>query len=148
MIGKPVNIQGINTTYFPDIAIHDKNFFIVNKNPKAIPSLRVLFDFQYTSLNVYVEVTKVSKMNRVSFFKKNLDISFYFNFLVQPDRQCNQDTKYSFSDCVNLYNIKTTGCRLKWDDGEKSKEYEICQHMDQIKLALRKLFIFKSYIPF
>ena len=67
MIGRPVKFQGFNTTWFPDVVIHDKNFFIINKNPKAIPSLRVFFDLQYTSLTVYVEVTKVSKMNRVGF---------------------------------------------------------------------------------
>ena len=84
--------QGLNYNVF----IHDRNYFIVNVNPFALPknyiSIEEEFGRQYYKLHV------VQRHN-----------------LATSKHACNSDPSYKFSTCVRETFSSKVGCRLPWD---------------------------------
>ena len=86
--------------FFYKIFIHDANYFLVTRNPRAMPgaSLDIISEeaFDYASMFLSIEIILHSRKNLQS-------------------RPCETNTLYDLSTCISLAAERQVGCRLPWN---------------------------------
>ena len=100
--------------------IHDLNYFLLSKNPKAVPvaSIDIASDIgHYSSMFLSIEI--------ILHQKKNLE-----------SRPCRSDEHYDLSTCISFAGEHQVGCRLPWNQQRFSQPWnlrESCTNITQYR---------------
>ena len=96
------------------IFIHDPNYFVMNTNPVALPTI-------VKKLNPSTSTSHYYRLSATNMEELSV-----------PDDPCNSDESYSFQSCVRKSISRKVGCRTKWDRWS-SEDLPHCSTLDQFR---------------
>ena len=82
-----INIPGYpNSSFHPEVWLHDPKYFMISSNPKTFPKISLIdnLDMAQKTVHIYLEVFKITKMNK-------------------QENPCEEDENYSLTDCIKNF---------------------------------------------